>query len=362
MSLFKKFSARSSQSSELVIPQNLADWEISLQKLEALLAQNPEADIRPNRTEERGHRLRRWLKAASFDPDQAFKMIQQYNDWWLRIGLEHYADEDEFDETGTLFTCGRDLRGRPSVIVKPGAYHFVNREESQRNLRRNAFSMQRCVERMPTDVDDHAALIICDCRGLSRKNIDLHFTREVIPIFNDYFADRMEKMLVVNHHWVFGYFWTFIKNMLDPVTIAKIQFVDHDVKATLLKYFPSDHPYLQHLFSGAPVPKPMPYSCPWLEEVARRQASSAVISVSSLCDMEPPTLSATTLASEASVEAEQTPSFSISPNANADCEHELLQSHEPVVVQKDDREPERIVTTPPGNNFGWFPFTTCCAA
>jgi len=190
--------------------------------------------------------------------------------------MDEFLPADELDETSLFFTCGEDRDGRPTVIARPCAHRSASREESILAARRCVYSYQRCIERMPPEIE--SATIIYDMGALSSKNLDLVFAQEVAAVFTHQFPQRLHRVIVINTHWTMNFFWLAISPLIDPVVKSKILVRSVD---KLCEFVAEDHPYLQYALhvrrnpaDKVPLPPRSPYVCrcmPLIEAVVEKE-------------------------------------------------------------------------------------------
>lgn len=219
--------------------------ELRYLDLERRLAEEPEPVVSAHFREERGRRLRRWLRGNRYEVEETVRKLHEYARWWQSYGMDAFGDEDELDERGLMFHCGEDLQGKPTLIARPCVHLPKTREESVRAARRCVFTMQRCIDRMTSGTE--SIVLIFDAAGLSTKNLDLVFARELIAVFSVCFPERLHQVIAINSHWTTNFFWTAISALLDPGVKAKIRFVDSSSLADGLGGVVSHtHPYLRY--------------------------------------------------------------------------------------------------------------------
>lgn len=228
-----------------------------------LLKESPEPETSEVLLEEQSRRLLRWLRSENFNPQAAFVQLHDHAKWWQDYKMDDFLQTDELDETGPFFVCGEDRDGRPTVIARPCAHRSTSREESILAARRCVYTFQRCIERMPPEIE--SATIIYDMVSLSRKNLDLVFAQEVSAAFTDHFPGRLHRIIIINSHWTMSFFWLAISPLLHPVVKSKILVRSVD---KLGEFLAEDHPYLQYVVNvrqkpvdRVPLPQRSPYIC-----------------------------------------------------------------------------------------------------
>lgn len=157
--------------------------------------------------------------------------------------MDQFTEADELDETGVLFACGQDLLGRPTLVARPTVHESSSRQESLTAARRTVFTVQRCCEFMPIWLEEQKVIIIYDCRGLKRANLDLTYTREIIRTLLAQFPERLDRVIVINSHWTMAFFWAAIKALLPSDIVAKVLICSSET-SMCKELLPEDHPYI----------------------------------------------------------------------------------------------------------------------
>jgi len=247
------------------------DEEASLVALEQRLAAQPEPHIAAHDRENTRQRLVRWLDAARFDVEDAFNRLHDHAAWWKAYGLDNFSSDDEFDTCGPLSACGEDRQGKPTMVARPGMHLPENKEDSLRAARRCVYTMQRGIERLSPQ-QGSSLILIFDCQGVQRRNCDLTFARELIPIFDKQFPGRLERVLIINNHWTMRFFWVAISALLPADVKKKIRFCGRGFREDLLDFIREDHPYMQYALQVqeqplgcVPLPPRLPYEPKYVE-------------------------------------------------------------------------------------------------
>jgi len=218
--------------------------EAAVSELEQLLRQRSTELRCPN--EDRGHCLRRWLRAEALDAKVALQRIEAYNAWWESYGMDGCTEADESNENDLLYVCGQDHWSRPTLIARPASHDPKSREDSMSAARRCVYTVHRTMQQMPSCWEEQKAIIIYDCEGLRRQNLDLVFARECVSHLSAMFPERLERVVVINSHWTMAFFWAAIKVLLHKDVVSKISIASTDVEEVLSEFVPQDHPYLRY--------------------------------------------------------------------------------------------------------------------
>lgn len=203
--------------------------------------------------EDRERCLIRWLDSEAFDVDITLQRLKQHARWWKDYGMDKFREEDELDETGPLFECGKDRWRRPTLVARPAALNSTGKSESITFARRCVYTVQRCIERMPRGIEQ--CTVIIDAKGVRRCHLDMAFTQELISALTANFPGRISRFLVINNHWTMAFFWVAIKPMLDPAVRSKVFFCGEDFQELLSAFLDDGHPYFRHALQVREVPR-----------------------------------------------------------------------------------------------------------
>ncbi|KAL6931904.1 hypothetical protein ACO0OL_003372 [Hanseniaspora opuntiae] len=119
--------------------------------------------------------------------------------------------------------CGRDLLGRPIVLVRPKLHHA--KDQTEEALERYAILIiesTRLYLREKNSIDQ--AMIIFDLTDFKTSNMDYAPVKFLIKCFEAHYPECLGKLLVHKAPWIFTPIWNIIKNWLDPVVADKISF------------------------------------------------------------------------------------------------------------------------------------------
>lgn len=247
-----------------------------LKELERRLVAEPAPRITAHAREGETRRVLRFLRGDKFNVDKAFARIHENAKWWSAYGMDDFTAEDEFDENGPCFVCGKDRWGRPTLICRPCVHFSSSEQASHQAVRRAIFTVQRCVERLPPGLERFT--LIYDVSGVQMANMDYTFARELIKILERHYPERMDRVVVINCSWLVATLWAIVSPLLDPVTRDKIIFLTSYFHDGLLDFVKEDHPYLQYADEVAKrwssevgevaLPKASAYEPRWEDSVA----------------------------------------------------------------------------------------------
>lgn len=204
--------------------------------------------------------LLRFLRAAAFDQEAAFTLINKY--------FEMKAD----DKMKTVFTNlrpsavkhvlkagvtgelnARDNLGRRVMVFRPGKWDPANYDITD-VVKTNFMTFYKFVEDEETQV--RGVVVIFDLNGLGFghiTHISPTIAKRIVGLLQDSFPMRFQAVHFVNEPAVFDYLYAIIKQFMKQETIDKVILHGHNL-ADLAKYFDVEN--LPEDFGG----KAPPYS------------------------------------------------------------------------------------------------------
>ena len=137
--------------------------------------------------------------------------------------------------SGKSFVYNSDQDGRPILYVNT-AMHDKNGASYSEMEEVAVYIMEtlRCFVRHPVS----NIILVFNMTNFGVQNMDNGLTKFITACTQDYYPESLYKCFVVNAPWVFNSFWKIIKNWLDPVVQAKIEFVSDEELRKHLPHLP----------------------------------------------------------------------------------------------------------------------------
>jgi len=172
--------------------------------------------------------LLRFLRARNFDLKNAETMMLETLKWrtsFQQRGVDALSYKDCENELapGKSFFHGMDKEGRPVCIIKSRMHDPSKSEKLE--AERFAVCMIEYGRRLLKQPVETVTLIF-DMSNSTMKNIDVANLRFMIRTLQSHYPECLGKILIFNSSWLFWGIWKLVKPMLDPVTAAKLAFVD----------------------------------------------------------------------------------------------------------------------------------------
>ncbi|KAG0053566.1 hypothetical protein BGZ83_000850 [Gryganskiella cystojenkinii] len=168
--------------------------------------------------------LIRYLRGRKWNLQEAKLAVQDTIVWRESFCPNAPEKNDIWVETapGKLYVSGFDSESRPLLYMKP---RLENTAASAAQIRHVVFHLETAIALMPKGVEN--LCIIIDFAGSSMtKNPGVAIAREIINVLGSHYPERLGKGYIIHAPWFFFPFYKLISPFIDPVTKAKINFVD----------------------------------------------------------------------------------------------------------------------------------------
>jgi hypothetical protein len=180
-------------------------------------------EMRKLHPEDNDSTLGRFLRARDHKVDLSSNMLKAEKAW--RATNAHVVPPEAVAAQlakGKAYFHKRDKRGSPLIYILP-AKHFPNDFPVQDTLKCALFMLEKAIESMPPGVETFSVVI--DFEGFAMANNDLPFCREAIAILQNYYPERLGRVLLVAPPFIFRAIWAIIKPLLQEATRNKILFL-----------------------------------------------------------------------------------------------------------------------------------------
>lgn len=217
--------------------------------------------------------LVRYLRARNWDLDLAEALIRKTGTWRRDFGfskiftesMDEIAQEASF---GNIYVRGYDKLGRPALYLKPCREGFNAEPAAVKYL---VYCVERaiaCVEKQaklgqlrvpPEDPVARKFVLLVDFQGVGLGSLVPLTVRDLMVVMQDHYPERLGSAFFVNTPWLLHSFFTAASAFLDPVTLAKFNFVSEETSQTMEQHFDlsalensfggcDDEPFCSHIF------------------------------------------------------------------------------------------------------------------
>ncbi|KAJ1960995.1 hypothetical protein GGI12_003494, partial [Dipsacomyces acuminosporus] len=156
--------------------------------------------------------------------EQAFKRLRNTLEWRCTYRPHAITPEDMKLEgaTGKQYINGFDKGGRPVLYMFP---HRQNTKDPKEHIRFVVFNMEQAIRSMP-DGATKITIVIDESKYSSSQSVPLSVAREFLHILESHYPERLNKAFVLSPPAMFVMFYHLVSPFIDPVTKAKVAFVD----------------------------------------------------------------------------------------------------------------------------------------
>jgi hypothetical protein len=148
-------------------------------------------------------------------------------------------------EERTLSVCGKDRRGRPTLVARPSFHVAQTKQESIEAVADCMEIVRNSINMLPPG--ESQVLVLYDLGGAGYRNLDMTFSRKLLDSLVQEFPYTLDKVLVINGHWSMAAAWRAVQVLLHPETQRRVAFYGKDYRERLLDFLDANHPYLRYL-------------------------------------------------------------------------------------------------------------------
>ncbi|TXG54468.1 hypothetical protein EZV62_019724 [Acer yangbiense] len=193
--------------------------------------------------------LRRFLRARDLDIEKGSNMFLKYLKWrrsFIPNGSISPSEIPNEIAQNKVFLQGFDKKGRPIGVVF-GARHFQNKQNPEEFKRFAVYVLDKLSEKIPAGQEKF--VVIADIQGWGYANSDLRAYIGALSILQDYYPERLGKLLILHAPYIFMTVWKIVYPFIDNNTKKKIVFVeDKKLKSTLLEEI--DESQIPEIYGG----------------------------------------------------------------------------------------------------------------
>ncbi|KAJ3678226.1 hypothetical protein LUZ60_002029 [Juncus effusus] len=206
------------------------EWMLVAQLRTSVESQDPSSKETDNFT------LRRFLRARDLDINKAASLFLKHKKWRTESVPNGSISESEIKNElvqEKMYMQGLDKKGRP-ILVAFGAKHDCSKRQMNEFKRFVTYFLDKACSRMPSGQEKF--ICIADLKGWGYSHCDVRAYIAALEIMQNYYPERLGKMLLVNVPYIFMKTWKVIYPFIDKNTREKFVFVDHKkLKETLLE-------------------------------------------------------------------------------------------------------------------------------
>ncbi|XP_077212301.1 uncharacterized protein LOC143847379 [Tasmannia lanceolata] len=193
--------------------------------------------------------LRRFLRARDLDIEKASRLFLKYLKWRRAAVPNGFISKAEIQNQlahKKVYMQGFDKKGR-RISVAFGAKHIYFKRDIEEVKRFVVYVLDKLCASMPNGQEKFVT--IADLEGWGYSHCDIRAYTAALEIMQDYYPERLGKLLIVHVPYIFWTAWKIVYPFIDKNTKKKIVFVENrNLKATLLQDI--DESQLPEIYGG----------------------------------------------------------------------------------------------------------------
>lgn len=183
--------------------------------------------------------LLRFYRGRKAIDEDAYKAIMKHAQWRIENNVDNIANEvHKFQKemnAGKFVVEGYDMTGRPTIFIYAKNHNKNDRDLEQMHLL-IIYTMEMVLKR--TKPEEERMMICFDLTGFKLSCMDYDMVKLLIRILEFNYPETLSASLIINAPFMFYACWAIIRPWLDPVTAAKISFVNSDKLANYITFTP----------------------------------------------------------------------------------------------------------------------------
>ncbi|XP_004503846.1 uncharacterized protein [Cicer arietinum] len=203
----------------------------------------------PSSKEEDDLTIRRFLRARDLDVEKASTMFLKYLKWrrsFVPNGSITLPEISNDLADNKVYVQGHNKIGQPIILIF-GAKHFQRKNGLDEFKRFVVYALDKICVSMPRGQEKFVSLV--ELKGWGYSNSDVRGYINALSILQDYYPERLGKLLILHAPYIFMRVWKIVNPFIDNKTREKIVFVESNkLKSTLLEEI--DETQLPEIFGG----------------------------------------------------------------------------------------------------------------
>ncbi|XP_004503845.1 uncharacterized protein [Cicer arietinum] len=193
--------------------------------------------------------IRRFLRARDLDVEKASTMFLKYLKWrrsFVPNGSITLPEISNDLADNKVYVQGHNKIGQPIILIF-GAKHFQRKNGLDEFKRFVVYALDKICVSMPRGQEKFVSLV--ELKGWGYSNSDVRGYINALSILQDYYPERLGKLLILHAPYIFMRVWKIVNPFIDNKTREKIVFVESNkLKSTLLEEI--DETQLPEIFGG----------------------------------------------------------------------------------------------------------------
>lgn len=183
----------------------------------------------------------RFLRGRKGEFEKAFNAMIRHVRWRIESNVDNINIDNikREVEKRKLVVSGVDKRGRPLVTIY-ARRHNKNERDLEEVRQYMIYSLESALQ--SSNPEEQKMTILFDLTGFGMYCMDYDAVKVLIDIMQYNYPETLSVALIFNSPFIFSACWSIIRIWLDPVTVAKVNFVSKAQLATFVdpEHIPSD--------------------------------------------------------------------------------------------------------------------------
>lgn len=166
----------------------------------------------------------RFLRGRKGDLEKGYAAMVRHAKWRIESEVDNIDVEfiRKEVEKRKLVVAGHDKKGRPLVTIYARRHNKDDRDLEQ--VRQYMiYSLERALQ--TSNPEEQKMTILFDLTGFGMYCMDYDAVKVLIDIMQYNYPETLSVAMIINSPFIFSACWMVIKIWLDPVTVAKVNFV-----------------------------------------------------------------------------------------------------------------------------------------
>lgn len=167
----------------------------------------------------------RFLRGRKHDAEKAYRAMKRHLDWRKENNVDSLTPDSFENElkANKVILSGKDKEGRPIIFIIVRNHNKDNRdiEEMKRYI---IYTLENTIK--ASNPEEEKMLIVFDMTNFGFSCMDYEVVKMLINILEFNYPETLHTAILLSSPMIFSGCWMVISPWLDPVTKAKVAFVN----------------------------------------------------------------------------------------------------------------------------------------
>jgi hypothetical protein len=167
----------------------------------------------------------RFLRGRKHDTEKAYRAIKRHLEWRKENNVEQISPDTFQNElkANKVIQSGKDKEGRPLIFIIVRNHH-KDRRDIDEMKRYIIFTLEQAIK--ASNPEEEKMRIIFDMSNFGFSCMDYEVVKMLINILEFNYPETLHTAVLLSSPMLFSGCWMVISPWLDPVTRAKVSFID----------------------------------------------------------------------------------------------------------------------------------------